>query len=162
MLCSRFLRPPARGAARPLLRGDRARSSTACCAATSAACGGCCATGRRTLVVSLRHPGRHRLPLRAHPQGLHPQRGPERDLRRHRGGAGHLVRGDGRSTSRRWPTSSGRIPTCEALFSTVVGSNASSGSTVEPGPHLHPPEAARRAAERARRSSRELRPKLAT
>ncbi len=58
-----------------------------------------------------RHPGRHRLPVRDHPQGLLPAAGHRRDHWDHRGCAGYLVPGDGAAARWRWARSSGQTRT---------------------------------------------------
>ena len=76
-------------------------SSTACCGSTSGRLRWCCATARRRWSLSLVLLVGHGLPVLRDAQGLPAQRGHRPDLRLHRGGAGHLVRRHGASTSRR-------------------------------------------------------------
>ena len=63
-------------------------------ASTSARWPGSWPVVRPPLVFSAPHPGRHRGALADGAQGLHSQRGPGPAARHHRGGGGHLVRGD--------------------------------------------------------------------
>ena len=117
MLCSRFLRPPAEAAPRPLLRRVRARSSTACCGVYRAQPRRrSCATGCATLVVSGVLLVGHRLPVRARsPRASCPSEDTGQIFGFTEARAGHLLRVDGASTSRRWPRSSQQDPNVDAL-----------------------------------------------
>ena len=75
MLCSRFLQPPARHAARPRLHGDRARLRRGCATPTTGRCDRRCATTRVTMAVSRAAARRDRLLFRIIPKGFIPERG---------------------------------------------------------------------------------------
>ena len=145
---------PAAAPARPTAGSTRRRS------ASSAAC---CALYERTLQLALRHPrvhprdllrdpGRDRLPLHDHPQGLHPQRGHRAGLRVHRGRAGHLLRGDDGAPAQGRQHRAASSPTWRPYFSAHRGQRLQRGH--EHRPHLHAPQARHRAAAPRTRSSR--------
>ena len=162
MLCSRFLRPPADERHGRFYDATERVFDAHARGSTSAASRWVLRHRPATMVVSLADPRRDRLPLRARPEGLHSRTRTRRDLRRHRGGAG-------RRRSRRWcsyqqAVADDRPPGPErrrAVLDASSASNAGTGSDGEPGPHLHPPEAALASAPRigeviagaARRSS---------
>ena len=84
------------------------------------------------------------------PEGLHPERGHRPDLRRHRGRRRASRSTRWRGTSRRSPTIVRQDPNVAGLHRRA-SARAGPARRAQPGPHLHPPEAARERAARARR-----------
>ena len=131
--------------------------ATACCTArpsacstrmlrsTTAACAGRCATARSTMLVSLLDRSSPPSCCSSASRRASSRARTRPDLRRHRGRAGHLVRGDGRGTSRRSPTMLSHDPNVEAFMS-FVGARRPGGAQ-----HRHPlrPPQAARAAQRS-------------
>ena len=141
MLCSRFLRPPHAGGGsrlyqrlRAVLRRHAARLRPV--AVVDAPPSPHDHGGAR------RHLRPHRLPLRADPEGLHPERGQRLDPRLHRGRPGHLLRGDDGQA-----TGGGRDrpeePARRAVH--VLHRRERIERGAQHGPDLHPPQAARAA-----------------
>ena len=141
MLCSRFLRPPAEQHHGRALRRVRAGLPRPCARPTSAA-STCVLRHRPAIMVALGRAPRCATVwlVRGHPQGLPAQRGHRPDLRLHRGRAGHLLRGDGRATSRRSAAIVQPGPERRRLL--LERRRRRPQRRGQPGPDLHAPQAA--------------------
>ena len=140
---SRFLRAArARREARPVLSGRRSACTSGCSACTSAARLGDGASPADAGVLGA-DPRRHRRAVHGRAEGLHPERGHGPAHRHDRSGAGHVVRRHGRSTSRQVAAI---VPAgSERRRLHVGGRRRRRRPTIEPGPAVHRPQAARRA-----------------
>ena len=145
MLCSRFLQPARRAAARPVLRGLGARLRRRCSTlyertltAVAAAPRG--DDGR----LGARSSSATGVPLRGHARRAScPSEDTGQIFGFTEARAGHLVRGDGASTSRQVAAIVAQDPNVDAFMSSVGAARAERGR--QPGPHLHAAQAARRA-----------------
>ncbi len=160
MLCSRFLRPPAARAARPVLRGHRARLRRACSRAYE-----------RSLRWVLRHrPATMRgvaasllvataRALRPHPEGLHPRpRISDSLFAIVEAAQGVSFDADGEVPAggdRHHPRRSRRRG---ASSRRVVGVERRHRQHAQPGPHLHPPRSPAASAPSAQEIIERLRP----
>ena len=142
MLCSRFLRPPHAGGGSRLYQLSE-RFFAGMLAAYDRSLSWTLRHRRTTMAVLAAHLRPHRLPVRADPEGLHPERGQWLDPGLHGGRPGHLLRGDDGQA-----TGGGRHrqeePARRAVH--VLHRRERIERGAQYGPDLHPAQAARGAA----------------